>query len=361
MKHFGILTSLIGIMPVSTKRRIWLRRYGQNPKVWGEVYLQDEIDKNCKLFLSPDELKDKLLMKNVQKNIVDCYILYGTIPNEYFMFDFFHKRDKVYRQSCLSVMRKDQMCLALRNSNEALRQMTDKGLFYTLTAKFFKRDVLVMKEAMDKEKFLSFYSRHNNFIVKPLNGQCGVGTFISKTNNDAYKTFNQLLGISGGVIIEELIRQSQETATFNESSVNTVRLPSIYNRDGQTILQPFFRTGRKGQVVDNGGSGGIFAVIDPRTGKLVTDGYDELGHHYKEHPDSHISYKGWQIPRWQELINLSNKIHKSLLPINKYIGFDFALTDDGWVLVEGNWGQFLGQYATGIGIKKEFEQLMKKS
>lgn len=198
MKHFGILTSLIGIMPVSTKRRIWLRRYGQNPKIWGEVYLQDEIDKNCKLFLSPDELKDKLLMKNVQKDIVDCYILYGTIPNEYFMFDFFHKRDKVYRQSCLSVMRKDQMCLALRNSNEALRQMTDKGLFYTLTAKFFKRDVLVMKEAMDKEKFLSFYSRHNNFIVKPLNGQCGVGTFISKTYNDAYKTFNQLLGISGG-------------------------------------------------------------------------------------------------------------------------------------------------------------------
>ena len=23
-----------------------------------------------------------------------------------------------------------------------------------------------------------------------------------------------------------------------------------------------------------------------------------------------------------------------------YVGWDFALTDNGWVLIEGNWGQF---------------------
>lgn len=89
MKHFGFLSSLIGIMPISIRRELWLHRYGYNAKIWGEVHLQDEIDKNSKLFMSTDDLKGDHLMDKVRNDIVDCYILYGTTPNEYFMFDFF--------------------------------------------------------------------------------------------------------------------------------------------------------------------------------------------------------------------------------------------------------------------------------
>ena len=48
----------------------------------------------------------------------------------------------------------------------------------------------------------------------------------------------------------------------------------------------------------------------------------------------------------------------SLPEQHKYVGFDFALTDEGWVVVEGNWGNFPHQVCLGKGIRKEFEQLM---
>lgn len=43
---------------------------------------------------------------------------------------------------------------------------------------------------------------------------------------------------------------------------------------------------------------------------------------------------------------------------HKYIAWDFAYTPNGWVLIEGNWGQFLSQFATGKGLRKRFEKLM---
>ena len=47
------------------------------------------------------------------------------------------------------------------------------------------------------------------------------------------------------------------------------------------------------------------------------------------------------------------------MPEQKYIGWDFALTDKGWVLIEGNWGQLVGQYATKVGVKDLFMKYIK--
>lgn len=41
----------------------------------------------------------------------------------------------------------------------------------------------------------------------------------------------------------------------------------------------------------------------------------------------------------------------------KYIGWDFALTERGWVLIEGNWGQYVAQQsALGKGLRTEFDK-----
>lgn len=51
-------------------------------------------------------------------------------------------------------------------------------------------------------------------------------------------------------------------------------------------------------------------------------------------------------------------LHKSTLRFNKFIGFDFALSNKGWCLIEGNWGQMINQYADKQGRKEEFELFM---
>ena len=48
------------------------------------------------------------------------------------------------------------------------------------------------------------------------------------------------------------------------------------------------------------------------------------------------------------------------LPDNQvYVAFDFALSDSGWCIVEGNWGDlFLQQLSLKKGLRKEFVSLL---
>ena len=63
--------------------------------------------------------------------------------------------------------------------------------------------------------------------------------------------------------------------------------------------------------------------------------------------------------KWEELIAIAEDIFKQCLSEHTYVGFDFALTDKGWCLIEGNWGQFVGQYIERRGVKKEFLDFIK--
>jgi hypothetical protein len=101
------------------------------------------------------------------------------------------------------------------------------------------------------------------------------------------------------------------------------------------------------------------SVPDANTGIIVTDGYDIYTNVVELHPNSGIKFKGWKVPRWAELVKTASDLHMSLPPKHKYIGFDFALTKDGWAVVEGNWGNFPHQVCVQHGIRKEFEKLMK--
>ena len=146
---------------------------------------------------------------------------------------------------------------------------------------------------------------------------------------------------------------------FNSSSVNSVRIPTFRTKDGIQIFGTFMRMGREGSVVDNAGAGGIFVRIDETTGQIISDGYTENGEVYVQHPDSKVNFKGFQIPKWDDLRSLAIQCHKDLFE-HKYIGWDFALTDNGWVLLEGNWGQFLCQQVSGKKpLKKQIISLIK--
>ena len=96
--------------------------------------------------------------------------------------------------------------------------------------------------------------------------------------------------------------------------------------------------------------------IDTTTGIIFTDGYDEKCIAHAVHPDSGVPYKGVSIPRWDEAVALA-KAMALAMPGMTYIGWDLALTPDGWEPVEANRGEFIAQQITqGRGLRKEFEQ-----
>ena len=304
-------------------------------------------------YLPEAERNDPVLCKKLAKDILRAYFINHMKPEEYFLYHF---QDKTYEERQQWLSNKDRMDIMMKKYGAAVfSELRDKKKFYELAKDYFKREVCFVNDQTPSEQFIDFAIRQKRFIMKPLNGTLGDSTFISTTNteDEAKSLLSQLLE-KGSWIAEELIIQHSSTAEWNPSSVNSMRIPSFRTADGVRILQPFFRTGRKGSVVDNAGHGGIFAVFDEETGVITTDGVDEHGGRFAQHPDSGLTFKGWQIPYWKELKELTAEVHHSLPSHHQYVGFDFALTDNGWVLIEGNWGQMVGQMAELKGIRHEF-------
>ena len=291
--------------------------------VMGKLSFQDVLDEGCMKFGTD-------LVKKRSKDIIGCYVLYGIDPIEYFLYHF-EKKDHDSRREFLSDRERMFGCVKMM-SWKTFEELKKKDVFYHLASKFFNRDVCIIKSKANKKDFNAFVTKHPIFFGKPITGTLGVGAdiyCISKYNNneDAFEYFLT----KGFWILEEIIKQDAEMASFNESSVNTIRIPSFITKKGEhVILNPTIRTGRKGSVVDNAGAGGITAMIDIKTGIIVTEAIDKKYNRYKVHPDSGKPFVGTQIPRWNELVKIVEMAHRSLPSRHRYVGFDFALSEKGW-------------------------------
>ena len=335
------------------RKMLFLLCGGWNRIATANLTLKDKLNSACRLFGNKyDVLKYK-------SDLLASYILYGIDPEEYFLYDFPSlKHDE--RRCFLSDRERKFGCKKILNWN-TYYELKEKDVFYKLTSQYFNREVCIVKKETDFKNFQEFIRKQPRFFAKPNNGTFGLeAEIINISDFDEEKDlFQYFISKNNTWVLEEIINQDPEMAVWNNSCVNTVRMTSFIRTDGKhVVLQPFIRTGRNGAIVDNAGAGGIFAVFDPETGIVITDGVDESGNRFKKHPNSDIVYRGWQIPYYKELKSLTEIVHRSLPKYHKYVGFDFALSTKGWLLVEGNWGQFLGQIAEQKGVRYQFEQLM---
>lgn len=330
-----------------------------------DIVFRQDIDNNLKKFLPCEDLKDTAKVNEITHDIVKWYLINGITPDEYFLHDF-PKKDDAYRYGILSRFRKDAVCCKYlgRDTKRYFMQLKDKWQFYNLAKPYFKRDVCRVENDSDLNDIEEFCRKHSRFIAKPRLASSGIGVHVvdlqkePKTGKELLEHYQKL--DDGKWMFEEFIEQDPSMAVWHPSSVNTIRIPSIRTKKGSQVILPLFRTGKNGNIVDNcHNDGGLMAVPDAKTGILVTDGYDVFQNVVEKHPNSGIKFKGWQVPRWDELIKTAAELHMSLSPKHKYVGFDFALTPKGWVVVEGNWGNFPHQVCVGYGIRKEFEKLMK--
>ena len=315
---------------------------------------RQDLENVRNLYFTEEERKDPKISKKIEKDLVKTLISHRMKPEEFFLYGL---RDKGYweRKEFLSdTERRDY--IVKYELPTTYKGIDNKKSFYVSTKDYFHRDACIIDKDGSKSDFIDFALRHGRFFAKPVNGTWGRGATILNAENaeEASKLYDQLVEVDEW-IVEQLIQQVPETAAWNSTSVNTIRIPALSTPDGCKILQPFIRTGRKGAIVDNAGGGGIFAVFDADTGIITTDGVDEHGGRYECHPDSGIRYKGWQVPRYDELKAIVARLIHDIPSHPRFVAFDFALTAEGWVLVEGNSnGQFVGQIAEHKGVRKEF-------
>ncbi|SLN52478.1 hypothetical protein ROA7450_02636 [Roseovarius albus] len=149
-------------------------------------------------------------------------------------------------------------------------------------------------------------------------------------------------------------------ARLNPSSINTIRMitflthPHSIKTDVEPVLLDFagVRAGRAGSCSDNLSNGGFMIEVDHEAGYLKRGRYapEHGGAFVDEHPDSKFPFVGFQIPYWEEAIELCFRTAMAL-PSVRSVGWDVAITDDGPLIIEGNcpWAPRLPQgYGTGF-------------
>lgn len=295
----------------------------------------------------------------VADDVKFCYFAYGFSPFEYLGYGFRRFSDQERREYISEL---ESIIYGYRLNDIAdMMIFMDKVKTYEKFGKYFQRDACRVSSKKDYRAFESFVDKHPVFVAKDAMSSRGRGIQLVRTDLSASREeiFEGLLQ-RGDVLIEELIHQSDAMAKFNRSSVNTVRCITLNTPSNIKIIHVFFKAGRAGSFVDNGGAGGIIVGVDCLTGILATDGIDELGIRYDRHPDSGAEFIGQQLPDWRSLTAMCYEM-SSILPSVKMIGWDFAHTDDGWVAVEGNGlTEVIGPQSTfARGIKMEFEEQIR--
>ena len=85
--------------------------------------------------------------------------------------------------------------------------------------------------------------------------------------------------------------------------------------------------------MDNGSSGGIGCKLDENG--VIVDTCDAMGRKYEYHPTTNKRLIGFQVPDISAALDLAKRL-SALCPEVRFVGWDIALSKDGFVVIEGN-------------------------
>lgn len=256
----------------------------------------------------------------------------GYDPDDYFDYEFYTKGRKE-RESFLSAGYREDLKKAV---NKDIWILADKGYFLRYFSRFVTRSWLDCNNCSKKD-FKRFVRENPVFFAKE-NGRSG-GQGIEKvffsgiSTGKLYKKYAER-----DVILEEAICQHPFMAEFNSDTVNTIRIWTLADADDTIrIMAAAARFGRQGGFADNYHHGGIGAIVDKETGRMITGAIDRSGNVYEKHPDSRKEFIGQVIPFWDRIISTVKEAAHFCMDKDRNIGWDVALTASGKVeLVEGN-------------------------
>lgn len=319
------------------------------------------------------------------KILFDYLYLYrtkGLTMSEYYEFEF-EKRSKEFRDSFLGL-----------NEQRHYLDLLNPIKYYTLSRNKYLTHKILSDTGVRKSVLYCFYQPEGKVcdsdeiasdviavcrilksknvqqcVIKDTENSHGEGVIVVKAidcldNDCRLHYFNgksallsEVLG-SHPLIFEGLIKQTEQFASFNASSVNTVRfMTTLYPNGEAKIVATFIKIGRAGSCVDNAGSGGnVDVCVDVESGEIKYaiqyDGWRKITD-IEKHPDSGTQLNGVVIENWDR-IKADVIRFQQAMPWCKAAGWDIAITDDGPLVIECNdfWDR-TGQYFIRRGWRNE--------
>lgn len=283
-------------------------------------------------------------------DIIWCYFRYGADYDDYRDYKFYIKRGRE-RRRYVTAFKKRKIMYKFQNQ-EVYDNIENKHLFNTRYAPFIQRK-WISSTTSTKDEILAFIGEHGKVIAKVTDSGKGVGINIIHAGNQA--EIDELFAEIDKkriFVIEELIENAPELKAVNPSSLNTLRVVTAIDAKGEIhILGISLRMGSGGSFVDNLSSGGIMCNVNPEHGIIDSWGITKTTAVHIKHPDTGVVFPGFQIPRWNEVLEFIDKVASFDKKV-RYVGWDLAILPDRIELIEGNCrpGGDTTQYFSGNGI-----------
>lgn len=284
-------------------------------------------------------------------DILFAFIIHGCTFREYEVGEFY--RLKGFDRRKVVTCRRRLEIIRLFNDPKYVHYFQNKVDFNKTFSDFVDRKWLYTKDT-DKDEIKTLLSLNKELIVKPINLLQGEGLHLICQRDDADDEISGLL--QGEFLIEELIKQSK-SVSFNNRSVNTVRVYSVLDRNNEVhIIKAVLRTGVGDAIIDNYSAGGLTYAINEENGIIESLGQDKQKRLYFVHPGTKQIMLGYQIPNWTNLIEFVKQA-ALVVPQVRFVGWDVAVKDDGFEMIEANHDPGL-ELLEFIGKKLHYKEIM---
>jgi len=235
----------------------------------------------------------------------------------------------------------------------------------------------------ETEFIASLTEAPDDLFFKPIDGTWGLGAFVAKrcgetwhfsdeasSASDIYRYLSSNLDSKRGWIVQPKIQPHSEIAKItSKQGLATIRMNTCLVAGETQVAFAVLRIPVGRNITDNfghGASGNLVAPIDLKTGRLGKC----RGSKSKEwpfivdvhsHPDTGQKFEDFQIPRWDDVLDLIDRGQKSL-PNLKTLGWDIAVTGAGPIIVETNttYDVDLIQVAHQQGVEPQLRRIFSR-
>lgn len=296
----------------------------------------------------------------INKNFlkVDCFwncVLGRSTIRDYFIYKFFYLNRKGKKEYISNTEMVDWNIQNSRKDHMGILDDKEKALVFF--KEYVDRDWCSINAHNTIEEYNLFVEKHNKCIVKPNGGTCGQGIGVIDLDGVSGEALKAIC-VERNAVAEELIKQNDSLFELGPSSVNTLRIGTIYGK----VFGAVMRMGISGKCTDNFSNGGMIAKVDIKSGKITTIGYTQDCDEYTVHPDTGVVIPGYQIPYWEECKKLTEEMSQKIDGI-PFIGWDIAVGNDGPIFVEANEASEISvfQLTQQKGLRQEVREFIFKN
>ncbi len=316
-------------------------------------YLKNIDAKKLSSFLKYAKMRTGKSRLTLFLSAIKSVFVYNISILEYFQFRFFEiKREEHFNWAGTGFMFEYQKKM---NPLRVRSVLENKILFNKHFNAYFGRGFATIEDIKRKPEIAEKLIKNPSGKVVLKNSLGQAGKEIKVLDNTGM-TPSQLINImrSGKFdLVEEYIVQHPEMMKLSSAGLNTIRIVTQEVNGNIEIVAARLRI-TINSVVDNLAAGNAAAPVDLESGKISGSAVfsDITKPDISVHPVSGAEIPGFQIPLWSEIIEMIEKA-ALMVPENRSVGWDIAVTQEGPLLVEGNhnWCKLLWQLPVKQGLK----------